>query len=157
MAPLLVLLIVFCVAFLTNKFLLGQQEVKSLIGRLSMAVMLVFTGIAHYTNTPLMEEMIPEPIPFKKELVYLTGFFEIIASIGLVTKNKSKRTSLLLVLFFLAVLPANIVGSMKEVALGGMGQGVSYLYFRIPLQLFFILWIYYFGIRINKGKIMNSA
>ena len=92
----------------------------------------------------------PEIVPFKKETVYFTGFFEIMASIGLLTQKLAKLTSIILILFFLAILPANIIGSMEEVELGGMEKGVNYLYFRIPLQLLFIIWAYYFGIKINK-------
>jgi hypothetical protein len=29
------------------------------------------------------------------------------------------------------------------------GSGTNYLWFRIPLQIVFILWVYYFGLGIN--------
>jgi len=31
-----------------------------------------------------------------------------------------------------------------------MENGAMYLLFRIPLQIFFIFWVYYFGIRLNN-------
>ena len=46
----------------------------------------------------------------------------------------------------MAILPANIIGSFKKVELGGMENGPGYLYFRVPLQLLFVGWTYYFGI-----------
>jgi len=91
-------------------------------------------------------------VPFKLETVYITGILEIVASIGLITNKFGRLTSIMLILFFLAILPANIVGSMKAVELGGMKNGVNYLFFRIPLQLLFIGWVYYFGVRINKSS-----
>ena len=150
MAPLIILIVCFGITFLINKFLLKDRFSLSFIGRFSLAIMLIFTGIAHFAKTDLMIEMMPEIVPFKKETVYFTGFLEIMASIGLLTQKFSKLTSIILILFFLAILPANIIGSMKEVELGGMEKGVNYLYFRIPLQLLFIIWAYYFGIKINK-------
>jgi len=150
MAPLIILIVCFGITFLINKFLLKDRISLSFIGRFSLAIMLIFTGIAHFAKTDLMIEMMPEIVPFKKETVYFTGFLEIMASIGLLTQKFTKPTSVILILFFLAILPANIIGSMKEVELGGMEKGVSYLYFRIPLQLLFIIWAYYFGIKINK-------
>ena len=150
MAPLIIIIVCFGITLLINKFLLNDRFSLSFIGRFSLAIMLIFTGIAHFAKTDLMIEMVPEIIPFKKESVYLTGFLEIIASIGLLTQKFSKLTSIMLILFFMAILPANIIGSMREVKLGGMVNGVNYLYFRIPLQLFFIIWAYYFGIKINK-------
>ena len=150
MAPLIILIVCFGITFLINKFLLKDRISLSFIGRFSLAIMLIFTGIAHFVKTDLMIEMMPEIVPFKKETVYFTGFLEIMASIGLLTQKFAKLTSIILILFFLAILPANIIGSMKEVELGGMEKGVNYLNFRIPLQLLFIIWAYYFGIKINK-------
>jgi len=150
MAPLIILIVCFGITFFINKFLLKDRISLSFIGRFSLAIMLIFTGIAHFTKTDLMIEMMPEIVPSKKEAVYFTGFLEIMASIGLLAQKFAKLTSIILILFFLAILPANIIGSMKEVELGGMEKGVNYLYFRIPLQLFFIIWAYYFGIKINK-------
>ena len=117
--------------------------------------MLVITGVAHFTKTEAMVAMLPDFMPYKEVVVYLTGVMEILAAIGLLTSKYSRRTSILLILFFICILPANIVGSMKSVALGGMENGPSYLYFRIPLQIFFIAWTYYFGLRINTAIKIN--
>lgn len=151
MIPLILLIACFVITFLLNKFFLKNRLSISFIGRLSIAIMLVFTGIAHFTKTELMIEMMPDIVPFKREMVYLTGILELAASAGLVMNRISKLTSILLIVFFLAVLPANIIGSIRQVELGGMEQGIKYLYFRIPLQLIFIFWVYYFGIRLNKS------
>ncbi len=43
-----------------------------------------------------------------------------------------------------------IILLVKEVNLGGMENGAMYLFFRIPLQVIFIAWAYYFGIH-KKG------
>ena len=133
-----------------NKFTLKGKLTLSFVGRAALAIMLIFTGIAHFTMTESMIQMLPEFIPLKKEIVYLTGILEISASIGLLIQRLSKLTSILLIVFFLAILPANIVGSIKQVNFGGMAKGVSHLYFRIPLQVLFIFWTYYFGIKKNK-------
>lgn len=42
---------------------------------------------------------------------------------------------------------------LKQVSLGGMEKGITYLYFRIPLQIFLIIWVYYFW---SKKKLMKS-
>jgi uncharacterized membrane protein len=112
--------------------------------------MLIVTGSAHFTSTDLMIEIMPDFMPLKKEIVYFTGVCELLAVAGLLWNKTSKLTAFMLIIFFIAILPANIVGSMKQVQLGGMENGAIYLFFRIPLQILFILWAYYFGIRINK-------
>ena len=151
MTPLIILLVSFGFFFAFDKFLLKGKFGLSLIGRISMALMLVATGIAHFTSTDLMVEMMPEFFPAKRKIVYFTGICELLAVIGLIWNKTAKLTSVMLIIFFLAILPANIVGSIKEVHLGGMENGTVYLLFRIPLQIFFILWVYYFGIRINSN------
>jgi uncharacterized membrane protein len=148
--PLIVLLISFGLIFVINKFLLGGKFSLSLVGRISLAIMLLVTGIAHFTATDVMVEMLPEFLPFKRETIYLTGVLELSAAVGLLIDRTSKLTSVLLIIFFISILPANIIGSIKQVNLGGMENGAIYLFFRIPLQILFILWAYYFGIRLNK-------
>ena len=150
MTPLFILLISFGLIFVINKFLLGGKLSLSFVGRISLALMLLATGIAHFTDTDVMVELIPEFMPFKREIVYLTGVLELLSTVGLLINKTAKLTSILLIIFFVSILPANIIGSIKQVNLGGMNYGTVYLFFRIPLQLLFIFWAYYFGIRLNK-------
>lgn len=150
MAPLIFLLITFVLLFGINKLLLKNKLSISFVGRAAMSVMLIVTGVAHFANTDLMVEMMPEFLPLKREFVYLTGVLELLAVVGLLINRLSKLTAVLLIIFFILILPANIVGSIKQINLGGMENGVLYLLFRVPLQIFFIFWAYYFGIRTNK-------
>jgi uncharacterized membrane protein len=55
----------------------------------------------------------------------------------------------LLILLFLIMLPANIEAARKRVDFQKAtfdGKGPAYLWFRIPLQCFFIAWVAYFGL-----------
>lgn len=150
MAPLIFLLVTFGILFAVNKFLLKERLSLSFIGRATLAVMLIVTGISHFTSTDLMIEMMPDFMPAKREIVYFTGVCELLAVVGLLWDKAAKITAVMLIIFFLAVLPANIAGSIKQVQFGGMESGTIYLLFRIPLQILFIFWAYYFGIRIAK-------
>jgi len=150
MTPLIFLLAAFLLLFAVNKFFLKNRLNLSLVGRASLAVMLTVTGIAHFISTDLMIEMMPDFLLYKRETVYLTGILELSAVIGLLMNKTAKSTAVLLIIFFISILPANIVGSLKQVNLGGMENGAMYLLFRIPLQIFFIAWTYYFDIKINN-------
>ncbi len=156
MTPLIILLVSFGLIFVINKFLLGGKLSLSFVGRVSLAIMLLATGIAHFTSTDVMVEMLPEFLPLKREIIYLTGVLELSAAIGLLIDKTAKLTSVLLIIFFIAILPANIIGSLKQVSLGGMEIGAIYLLFRIPLQILFIFWAYYFGIRLNTFTQSNQ-
>jgi uncharacterized membrane protein len=158
MTTLVLLIVSFGVLWLLSRNTIRGYLTISRAGRIAMAVMLLFTGTAHFYKTEEMILMMPGFLPTKTALVYLTGIFEILGAIGLIFERTSKSTSILLILFFLAVLPANIIGAMKRVELGGMENGPYYLYFRIPLQLLFIGWTYYFGIsRLHKSTSAGST
>lgn len=147
MAPLIFLLATFALLYLLDRFALQGRLGLSFIGRASMAVMLLVTGVSHFTNTAEMTAMMPDFIPAKRELVYFTGICELAAVAGLLWNKTARLASILLLVFFILVLPANIAGSLKSVNFGGMEYGPLYLLFRVPLQIFFIWWVWYFGLR----------
>ncbi|MFZ1702617.1 MAG: DoxX family protein [Pyrinomonadaceae bacterium] len=151
MAPLIALIATFATLFAINKFAFGGRLSLSQVGRFAMAVMLTVTGIAHFTSTELMVDMMPDAIPLKREMVHFTGVCELAAVLGLIWNKTSRLASILLIVFFLLVLPANIAGSLKQVPLGGMDNGAYYLLFRIPLQFLFIFWVWYFGLKLNSS------
>lgn len=147
MAPLIILIFSFLIFFSINHLFYKNKLNISFMGRSAMAIMLVFTAVAHFSQTEYMIQMLPDFMPYKKGTVYITGIIEFMAAIGLFIRKTVKITSYFLLLFYLLILPANIIGSIKQVNLGGMEAGAPYLYFRIPLQILFMIWIYYFGIR----------
>lgn len=151
MAPLIFLLASFGIFFLADRFIFGGRLGLGFAGRAAMAVMLLVTGISHFTSTDLMVETMPDFIPAKREMVYFTGVCELLAVPGLIWPRTAKFTAGALILFFIAVLPANIIGSLKQVQLGGMEYGTAYLLFRIPLQIFFIWWVWYYGWRARRA------
>ncbi len=147
MAPLVFLLATFGILFLLDRFALRGRLGIGFIGRAAMAVMLVVTAISHFTNTAEMISIMPDAVPAKRVIVYFTGVCELLAVVGLLWHRTTWLASVLLIVFFILVLPANIAGSLKSVQYGGMEYGPWYLLFRVPLQVFFIWWVWYFGIR----------
>ena len=149
MKPLIVLLVSFLIALMGTKLALHNFDI-ALSGRIAMSTMLAFTAIAHFAFTRGMEMMIPGFIPFKKLMVYLTGLIEIGAAAGLLIPGLRLLTAWLLILFFILLLPANINAAVKHIDYQKgtfEGSGVTYLWFRVPLQILFILWTYFSAIR----------
>ena len=142
MKPLFVLVLAFLMALLIGK-LSGDDDVRA-AARIAMGVMLLFTSIGHFRFAKGMAMMIPASVPFKKSLVYVTGIMEIIAAITLQLPATREVTSILLVVFFVALLPANIYAAMHRINYergSADGPGLAYLWFRIPLQVLFIIWV----------------
>ena len=143
MAPLNVLLATFVVLVLARRFLAPRALSWSLCGRAAMSVMLLLTGSSHFSMTDQLAEMLPPAVPIRTEIIYATGVVELLAAVGLLVPATSRLTSWCLIAFFLAVLPANIYAALHRVGVGD--HGPAYLWFRVPLQLFFIGWVWYFG------------
>lgn len=151
MKPLIVLLLSFTISLFIIK-ILNKEYNFALSGRISMSIMLVFTAIGHFAFTKGMSMMIPKFIPYKETFVNLTGIFEISLAISLLIPRFKYISGWSLIIFLLLMLPANIYASLNNVNYqkGTFdGNGLGYLWFRIPLQFLFIVWTYISAIRYN--------
>jgi uncharacterized membrane protein len=144
MKPLIVLITVLAISLVATKIFRGKYEL-ALSGRIAMSAMLVFTAVAHFTFTKGMAMMLPDFIPYKIEIIHLTGIIEIAAAIGLFIPSLRILTGWLLIAFFIMILPANIYAAINHIDIQkgtSDGNGLNYLWFRIPLQFLFICWVY---------------
>jgi len=144
MKPLIVLLVSFFVLLVIpgtrNRFGVGRRNL------IAMGTMLLFTAIGHFKYLKGMALMIPSFFPFPELITIVTGVFEIVAGILLIAGKFDKVIVWLVLLFFIVILPANINAAIPHVNLeeaNYTGAGLAYLWFRIPLQLFFILWLWF--------------
>jgi uncharacterized membrane protein len=152
MLPFLILLTVFSISFIWLKIKTQKNHIQ-LSARVAMCAMLFFTAIGHFIYTEGMALMIPGIIPFKIQIIYVTGFVEIALGIGLLIPRVKYYAAWLIIIFFIAVLPANIYAAIHNIDYQKAsidGNGLSYLLFRVPLQLFFIGWVYFSTIHIKK-------
>lgn len=144
MKPLIVLMTVFVVALTIFRFAKNEYAYAQ-AARVAMAAMLLFTALGHFLFAKGMAMMVPDFIPFKTEAVYATGIIEIAAAIGLLVPSLRVLTGALLIVFFVLMLPANIKAASQNInyQTGALdGAGLAYLWFRVPLQLLFIAWVY---------------
>lgn len=122
----------------------------ALAGRIAMAIMLIFTAIGHFAFTDGMAMMVPDMLPFKKEIVYATGVLEVLFGICLLIPSLRVYTAWIVIAFFILMLPANIKAAIEHVdyqKATNDGPGLSYLWFRVPLQVLFVVWTYIVGVR----------
>ncbi|MEM8763565.1 MAG: hypothetical protein AAGD88_07125 [Bacteroidota bacterium] len=149
MKPLIVLLASFVIAIFAVKWVTKQYDF-ALSARIAMAIMLCFTAIGHFAFTKGMLMMLPQFVPFKTSLVYLTGIFEILLAVGLLIPKLQVLSGWALIAFLILMLPANIYAAIHQVNYQNGtfdGHGLTYLWFRIPLQLLFIVWVYVSAVR----------
>lgn len=140
MKPLFVLLISFVIIYLVK----GRTDYK-IAASIAMCIMLLFTAMGHFMFTKGMVAMFPEYIPVKKLIVILSAILEIVLAIGLLFPATRKLCGITLVVFFICALPLNIYAAMHHVNYQTgetNGPGISYLWFRVPMQVFLIGWVY---------------
>ncbi|WP_107037757.1 DoxX family protein [Brumimicrobium mesophilum] len=150
MKPLVVLLSSFLIAIILIR-IFNKEFNFALSARIAMSIMLCFTAIGHFAFTKGMSMMIPQFIPFKTNLIYFTGIFEFVLAIGLLIPKFKVISGWTFIIFLLMMLPANIYASIHTIDYQKgtfNGNGLSYLWFRIPFQFLLIAWTYFSAIRI---------
>ncbi len=107
------------------------------VTRFGLAAMFLVAATAHFT--PVREgfvAMVPTWVPYPAFIVFITGILEVMAAVGLVLPRFRRVTGILVILFLIAVFPANIRAAGLEAIPGGI-PSIS-LWVRAPIQLLLI-------------------
>ena len=145
MAPLIVLVVVTVLARLTGQLIAGLRGWAPAT-RIGLAVMFCFTAAAHFNSMRGdMIRMVPPGVPYPELMVTFTGICEILGAIGLLVWRTRRVAAVALIVFLLAVLPANIHAAMSGATL--RGQPPTPLAPRVALQALFIGLVWWSGVR----------
>lgn len=129
-------------------WLLGFFGVRQdLRGRVSLALVFLFTGVGHFLKTAEMTQMLPGWIPNRTLIIQLTGLVELLAAVALVPQKTSRWAGIFIIAFLVAAFPANVFAAFQRVEFGGHNIGPLYLLLRTPLQLLLIGWAWRFAVR----------
>ena len=149
MAPLFVLVAATLLARLVGQFGARPLQDWTAATRVGLAVMFCFTAAAHFNSMRAdLVRMVPPAIPNPELMVTFTGICEILGAIGLLVPRTRRAAAVALVVFLLAVLPANIHAALSEVTL--RGAPVTPLIPRVALQALFIGLVWWSGVRAAK-------
>ena len=141
---LLLLLIGPFVVMTTLSYVSPYFNIKSSTrARVGLSLFFAFTGIGHFIRTEAMAAMLPPTVPYRVELIYITGVLELLGAIGVWIPRLMKFVGVCLILMLIAVLPANIYSAFNRVAFGGHESGPGYLLVRVPFQVLVIAWTYF--------------
>jgi uncharacterized membrane protein len=103
-------------------------------------VFLIFAGLMHFVRPEFFLKIMPPYLPFPKELVLISGAFEIMLGASLWIPRLSKVAAWGVIALMLAVFPANIYLFQHQEILPA--PPLVHL-LRLPMQAFFILWAYW--------------
>ena len=99
----------------------------------------IIAGIAHFKNPQIFVEIVPPFLPFPLFLVYLTGAMEIAGGIGIIHPDSRELTGRLLVLFLIAVFPANLYMWISDVPFNGTLLTTQQHLLRLAIQIILII------------------
>lgn len=118
MAPFIVLIVTFLMFSVIGFFELPLNEWQTSL-RLAIALMLLFTAMAHWgKRRPDLIKMVPPSLPNPNFIVTITGILEIIGAIGLLIPITSRIASICLAILLIVMFPANIRAAKLSVKIG---------------------------------------
>ena len=106
-----------------------------------MSLFYVFAGIKHFTNPYWYMKIMPPYLPLHKELVYISGAFEIILGLMLLLDKTRFVGAWGLILLLIAIFPANIYLAQTNGA--ALNISLTFAWGRLPFQAIFILIAYW--------------
>ena len=115
----------------------GKRVAKFFAGPVMFAA-----GVNHFVMPEAYESIIPDALPYKRALVYVSGLAEMAGA----TASMHPRTRLwggrFLIATLVAVYPANIYMAINADDYPNVPGGRAALLARLPLQALFIYWVW---------------
>lgn len=137
MAPFLVLLVSLLVMRGLGAAGVGVFASWQTDAAYALALMLLLTASAHFTAMKEdLVRMVPAAFPFRRQIVTITGYLELLGAIGLLIPATRGAAGICLALLFLAMFPANVNGAVRKLSL--RGRPATALPLRVPMQIVFI-------------------
>ena len=112
-----------------------------LLSIIIMSIFYVSVGVNHFTIPEWFLQIVPPRLPYKLELVYISGFMEIILGVMLLIPATRFYAAWGLILLLIAVYPANIYLAQTNGA--AMNTTPLVAWGRLPFQFVFIALAYW--------------
>ena len=106
-----------------------------------MSIFYVSVGVNHFTIPEWFLQIVPPWLPYKLELVYISGFLEIILGVMLLIPATRFYAAWGIILLLIAIYPANIYLAQTNGA--AMNTTPLVAWGRLPFQFVFIALAYW--------------
>ena len=107
-----------------------------------LAATFIIAGIAHFTFLRKdFAQLVPPIFPNKDAIVLFTGILEVLGGLGLLIPQLSRWAGIALILYLIAVFPANIYGARQHVPI--LGKAHPSVAARLPFQILLIILIWW--------------
>ena len=119
-----------------------------------MSLLYIIIGVKHFIDPEFFIAIVPPNIPFKKEVVLISGLIEILLGILLLFNQTRKFASWGIILLLISVFPANIYLYISEHPREILGITKNQALFRMPFQIPLII-ISYWHTKESQSKMLS--
>lgn len=113
-------------------------EILTLI---ALALLFILAGILHFTLLRAdFTRMVPPVLPYPTQIVLITGALEILGGIGLLLEPTRRFAGIALIVYLVAVFPANAYAARNHIPFRGRPQPSVPVRLVIQLLLIALLW-----------------
>lgn len=102
-------------------------------------------GIGHFLLDSFFIMAMPEWMPFRAAVVYISGVMEILLALGLFVQRTRERAGVVIAIFLVLVFPVNIYMALVPEK---FDLSPAALWIRLPLQIVLVWWV----LKVRKVK-----
>ena len=121
-----------------------------------MSFLYIIVGIKHFVDVEYFVSIVPTYISWKEEVVFVSGFFEILLGILLLFHKTRKLASWGIILLLIVVFPANIYLYVSEIPRDILNISKRDALIRMPFQIPLIIISYWHSKKISS-KIFSKT
>ncbi len=121
-----------------------------------MSFLYIIVGIKHFVDVEYFVSIVPNYISWKKEAVFISGFFEILLGILLLFHKTRKLAAWGIIMLLIAVFPANIYLYVSEIPRDILNISKIDALIRMPFQIPLIIISYWHSKKISS-KIFSKT
>src|SRR5918999_5967245 len=110
-----------------------------------LAPFFIVAGLLHFLRPEPYVAIVPDALPRKRELVYVSGAAEIAGGLGVLAAPTRRAAGWWLIATLLAVFPANVNMAVNADRFRAIPEPL--LWARLPVQGMFIAWVWKVAVR----------
>tara|TARA_B100002049_G_scaffold114568_1_gene84653 strand:+ start:153 stop:551 length:399 start_codon:yes stop_codon:yes gene_type:complete len=125
-----------------TRFMVRKGKLQKSILIIISSIFYTIVGVKHFIEPDYFLSIIPPYLPFHIELIYISGFFEILFGLMILFPKYRYYGSIGLILLLIAIFPANIYLAQNKEAQEAIGASQQIAIWRLPIQGI-LIWIAY--------------
>lgn len=116
------------------------KKVLKPVNLILLSLFFIAAGVNHFLLPQVYMRVMPPYLPYPLELIYVSGFFEILGGAGMLLPWTRRISGYLLVLLLIAVFPANVHMALHNDIFPSIPAAL--LWGRLFLQPLMMAWIW---------------